>query len=104
MKTIKVVSFMHAVIEHEKSTVVIQASSVNAFCIKMHEQDVDCALDMHGFSGLAALYPRDMIVTPTELKVEPTERLKAALSEASRFDYNRPNDKEIYKVWKTVKR
>lgn len=104
MKTVKVVSFMHAVIENEKSTVVIHASSVNAFCIKMHEQDVDCALDMHGFSGLAALYPRDMIVTPTELKVEPTARLKAALSEASRFDYNRPNDKEIYKVWKTVKR
>jgi hypothetical protein len=102
MKTVKVVSFMHAVIEHEKNTVVIQASSVNAFCIKMHEQDVDCVLDMRGFSGLSALYPRDMIVTPTELKVEPTTRLKAALSEASRFDDNRPNDKEIYNVWKTI--
>lgn len=102
MKIVQVVSFMHAVVGNESHTITIQASSVNRFCAEMHRNNIECALDMHEFRALASLYPHDMNITSSELRVEPTPRFKKALFEASQFDVNRPNDKEICEVWKSV--
>lgn len=102
MKKVQVVSFMHAVVGNESHSVTIHASRVNRFCAKMHQKNIECALDMRAFRSLALLYPHDMRITSSEVRVEPTPRLKKSLYEASRFDVNRPDDKEICKVWKSI--
>lgn len=102
MKTVKVVSFMHAVIGQSEHTTIIKAASVNKFCIEMDKQQVGCVLEMRDFRRLVALYPQDMSITPTALTIKPTPRLKKSLYEASRFDVNRPDDKEICRVWKSI--
>ena len=104
MKIVQVVSFMHVVVGSENHAITIHASRVNKFCAKMHQNNIECALDMRDFRSLASLYPHDMNITSSEVRVEPTPRLKKALLDASRFDINRPDDNEICKVWKSVKK
>lgn len=104
MKIVQVVSFMHVVVGKTSRTTTIHASRVNKFCTKMYNLDIACALEMRDFRALASIYPYDINITPTEVIVEPTPRLKKALLDASRFDINRPDDNEICKVWKSVKR